>query len=320
MLRAMNSLLLGLFACVSCWTISTKANALEFMLDEAECCCEEIECELSAYVDVLLIDPCEPGEWAIHTVGNTTRLLTVDYDYAVGVRTGLVFALPCPEWDLGMEFIYYYADGSASGSAGGGTLQTSLGAANAASSWIHTEIDFYQLDLVLSRECCICDGLELIPYGGFRTAWINRYSREWSTGGAFSAAVDGGISDCEYHGYGATVGSKFILDTCADAWFAGHLGGAVLVGCDEFVIQSIQASSITDEVRHKDSNHGLFCLDAELGIYRDFCLCDCPFTLGLSYLNQTYIQIRNPILRVIEIEELNCTIFHGFSLRAGFDF
>lgn len=151
----------------------------------------EIQCQkVQIFGDVLVWNAAESGmeNWGLVFSGPNIDIQTVEFDWNVGFRGGIDYALIHDEWDTKLYYTWFHTAGSAhAGPANGGFFSAYLGnfyinnpngandfGAVYQSGSIHWDLHFNTIDWELGRAYWVSSALVLRPFFGLKGGWIDQ--------------------------------------------------------------------------------------------------------------------------------------------------
>ena len=254
----------------------------------------------------MAVKPCQSNLEFVFTRTSDSSGSTADNenfflktDWSFGFRIGMGMKPRCFPWSFRADYTYWHncvgdAVGITNNTSGqqfdlipaiGGDLRLIPG--SSASTTTTLEYDYQQLDLTAGWSCCVCSGLELIPYGGFRALWYSTDLKETNTDSqniVYSAAGDTSTAENDYDAYGIVGGLRLNYHLCNCFHFYGRIGGSFLAGHNDLrtVTFVSQATVSTANFKEEICLHNR-SLEGGWGIVYDTCACGYATYLGVGY-------------------------------------
>ena len=242
-----------------------------------------------------------------------------EYDWEVGFRVGANFQVPCHQWKIGAEYTYFSSDWSRSitGTSlspstigDNGSLLDASGDATSMTSSV--DLDYHMFDIVASYACCMCEALELSPYGGFRALYIDQHVVESVLGGTYVAG-DGTNVNADMAAYGVTGGLGWTFYTCYPLHLFGHIGASALFG-DADIGGNVTSAGATTAVNLDEPCHSTLGVDGAIGLFWQGCAWGLPLNISASYEATHWTDVPNVF------SSSKGFGLHGFSGRATLSF
>ncbi|SCA63357.1 hypothetical protein SCG7086_AP_00200 [Chlamydiales bacterium SCGC AG-110-P3] len=303
-----------------------NSGSSEIDYSDSECYEETATFEL--WVDGLIMQPCQNLRFA-QTAAAPPIMDCSDYlahwDWDFGYRVGAGIKLPCDSWSVNAEFTCFRPSWAEALSVGAGTtIRASIStgapfgfvpAAGVSSITTRMDLDYYTCDVVVAYRSCICDVLELTPYGGFRALWLDQSVAEVRIGGGFGVAPGSKttLTD-EYAGYGLTSGLRWKFFTCYPFQLLGHVGVSGLMGSHDLNAKAIQMGITRIWISEGVWRPNLSA-EGSIGALWEYCAWDRLAHLGVRYENITWSDVFDPFGN-----GNNTFAIHGITIRAGLSF
>ncbi|SCA63359.1 hypothetical protein SCG7086_AP_00210 [Chlamydiales bacterium SCGC AG-110-P3] len=293
---------------------------------EEDCCDDNGFC---VWVDALIMKPCHNLRYAQTVTGTAPALVYSDYnaewEWDFGFRVGAGFKLPCHDWSINAELTCFKPSWEESVSVAVGTdiirggIATNMPFSHTAAAGISSistkmDVDYYTFDVVAAYNCCVCEALELTPYGGCRALWLDQAVSEINVGGGFAAAPGEKTTlSTEYTAYGVTGGLRWKFFTCYPFHVFGHFGISGVAGTHDLNAKAIQTD--TETWSTSEECRPSFGVEGSIGALWECCAWGTPVNLGVRYEHTTWSNIFDPFSNGDRTFAM-----HGVSVRAGISF
>lgn len=292
---------------------------------ETECCSEDNGFHF--WADALIMQPCRNMNFANTTVTATTAITSHygEWDWDFGFRVGAGFQVPCHQWSVNAEFTWFSSDWDstlnvAATSTANPFVANSfpflLGTLTNGTVTTKMEMDYYTFDVVGAYSCCMCEALELTPYGGFRALWVDTdVTERLSAATIWTGATDGADYSSDYAGFGLTGGLRWKFYTCYPLHVIGHFGASTLLGAHDTSITVRQTGAAAGTLKADEDCRANLGLEGSFGFVWQGCAWGFPLDISARYEAISWNNLRDPF-----VNGQSTFALHGLSVRAGLNF
>ncbi|NGX60577.1 MAG: hypothetical protein K940chlam9_00038 [Chlamydiae bacterium] len=265
------------------------------------------------WFDPMAVKPCQMdivfAEIANSDIIDTENIITVvtnrsfDPDWCFGFRVGGGIRPQCSPWSFRADYSYWqnstrfgFFIPSPEGvqttiDTVGFHFRSLINQATDIDVKAHLDYDYHLLDVTAGWSCCICNGLEFTPYGGFRGLW---YTTDARMDGSALTDEDNFENQKvkiknDYHAYGVVGGVRFDYRLWNCMNFYGSFGGSIVAGDNDLKLVNLvtlvdNGEIITGLVTRRETRcHYIHSLEGKWGVTYDMCLCGFDTHLGLGY-------------------------------------
>ena len=284
------------------------------------------------------------------TGGSESKMHFAEYDWDPAFRVLGGYRDECGGWDIRVSYLYFESDKTSSTSYGDGTNEhlkptvwsPSFNCDRAQSATAKVEVEYHLYDITLGRECCICDGFKLRPFGGFRGMTLDQSMYITYSGGRDFTAEDGIVDwESSFDGYGLVGGFDWNLEFCDCICLYGTVAATVLGGeTDDRETQSgpenpgpTGQGSLANNINVREEQWiGVPGYQLALGVCYDSsfesCGCCIDYMPALGYEVNHWFNVPEVRRFTGGVQEAanngggakGCLLFHGLTLRGCITF
>ena len=314
-------------------------------------CCPEIDITIQA--DLLVwkayqtnFDYCIVGHLEDFSITDARRRY-LEYDWDAGFRLGAGFSIPCSCWEISGVYTRFHTNATDSVKHATAThphgnpvilpvlvpTEFSNNPTDSAKAKIHTEYDTF--DVLLSYQNCPCFTIDLTPYIGVRSLFLEQDHKVILGPGVevnkeIWVEGDGSKWKSDYKAVGIHIGGETSYNICGDFSLFGNLSGSWLIGCyDSHEKFSVSGDFPRErDVREKDVWQGVADTHVALGVTWESCICGINASISLGYemerlwgVPELHRQTEGDAHGASSCSTSGATLtFHGGFLRGGVSF
>lgn len=260
------------------------------------------------WFDPMGVLPCQmvleyAEEMAVSAEGTKSVDNFIDPGFSFGFKLGASVESHFPAWTFGIQYMWwdktYKSSTKVTGPSDGFVvLQPKIGdTQNVEMIFINPnesgsvktslEYDYDLLDFYAGWSCCLCNGLEFVPYMGFRAFWYDTYLKETSadsTGIIYSARGDTSKVSNDFDAYGFMGGVALKWNIGGALHFFGSFGGSFVGGRNKNKIDLVSTGlSGTNFSLQEEQCLFVHSLEGKFGLDYSWCWCSLNYLLGVYY-------------------------------------
>jgi len=196
------------------------------------------------------------------------------------------------------------------------------------------EYEYSLVDATAGYQCCLCDGLLFVPYGGVRALWYSTHAKEKiEDASGTSCGVEGDISwlKDDYTAVGFVGGMRFTYSLFNKFNLFWSVAGSILSGENDRSSRYVNTGSDDGDIdmSHKETTcYAVTSLEGNIGIEWIHCWCEKKVHIGLVYDMQHWYNMFEPLGNGFNsgyavndiLENKEGLTLHAIALRLGIDF
>lgn len=281
-----------------------------------ECCPIQMGCcdagyQLGVWFDPMMVRPVQENLEFARSSRPITSFLSEEQDlylnpeWSFGFRTGAGIKSRCANWSFRADYTHWCNEIKDSVTLTNHGLAIGAGVPLAllpriGSSWSlfttgetgkiasRLRYNYNVLDISAAWSCCVCQNLEVTPYGGFRGFWYSTNVREVNSdsfNNVYSADGDPSTLTNDYSAYGIMGGIRLDYTLLSHLNFYGRFGGSLVAGHNYNQFRRVSSGNESDRNNLIKQKSDLFVnsLEAAFGINYDIPICGFNTIVGVSY-------------------------------------